>query len=93
MDRFGAAHRGWPVARPGVGRWLRKEQSIVFALMGSFVMVMLDIFRDGVTEGGLAEEDHAVEAFGFDGLDESLGKIKGDASLYKARYKNDPNET
>jgi hypothetical protein len=74
LDRFGAAHRGWPVARPGVGRWLRKEQSIVFALMGSFVMVMLDIFRDGVLEGGLAEEDHAVEALGFDRLDEPLGE-------------------
>jgi hypothetical protein len=37
-------------------------------------MVMSEIFGDGVVEGGFAEEDHAVEAFVLDRLDESFGE-------------------
>jgi hypothetical protein len=50
-----------PIARERVGSVLREEEQIVFPLMGSFMVVMLDVLGDGVMEGSLAEEDHAVE--------------------------------
>lgn len=38
------------------------------------MVVMFDIFRDGMMKRCFAEEDHAVEAFGFDRANESFGE-------------------
>ena len=71
-NRFGKAHRRRPVARSRVGFVPWEQKPVVFTLMGSFMVVMGDIFRDGMSEGGFAEEDHAVEAFGLGGWHESF---------------------
>jgi YD repeat-containing protein len=39
---------------------LGEQKFVVFPLMGSFMMVVLDIFGDGVMEERLAEEDHLL---------------------------------
>lgn len=41
--------------------------------MGSLMVVMLDIFRDGVAQGTFAEEDRAIDALVFYGLNEAFG--------------------
>jgi hypothetical protein len=38
------------------------------------MVVMLDIFGDGVAQGSLAKVDHAVETHRVGGLDESFGE-------------------
>jgi hypothetical protein len=63
------------ITREWIGGVLRKQKQVVFSLMRSFMkIVMLNIFSDGMAQRRLAKEDHAVEAFVFDGADESFGK-------------------
>lgn len=60
------------VAWDGVGRVLREEDHVVFALMRALFMVMFDILGNGVFEGKPRRRRSCVEAFIFNGPDESL---------------------
>jgi hypothetical protein len=63
------------VARCGVGSTEQGEQqAIVPTLVGPFVLMMGDILGDGMGKRGLAEEDHAVQAFLLDRAYEPLGE-------------------
>jgi hypothetical protein len=74
FDKISAARQplvasDWAVAWGRIRRMLREENQIVLALMGRFMVVMLDVLGDGMIERSLAEEDHAVEALVFNGPD------------------------
>lgn len=48
------------------GSGLGLQEPVFQALVISFAMVMSHKLRDGVAKRGLTEEDHPVQAFGFD---------------------------
>src|ERR1700749_1252138 len=56
------------------GRTGREQNYVARTLMWTFLVIMLDEFRDGMTKRGFAEENHAVEAFFFDRPDEPFGE-------------------
>jgi len=63
-----------PVATKGIRSLPRKQKSVVFSLMSAFMMVVSDIFCDGMLERGFAKENHSVEAFFFDRFHESFSE-------------------
>jgi hypothetical protein len=60
-------------ATVGVGRrGTRLDEGVVEALMVSFEMIVRGVLGEDVSEVSLAEGDHAAQALGLDGEDESL---------------------
>ena len=53
--------------------FLELDQAIGQALVVPFTMVVVHELLNGATQTGLAEENHPLQAFGFDGSDEMLG--------------------
>ncbi|MDP9174571.1 MAG: hypothetical protein M3O30_11990 [Planctomycetota bacterium] len=53
---------------------LREQDDIVSSLVRPLDVVILNEFRNGSVQGSLAEEDHPVEAFIFNGSNESFSE-------------------
>ncbi len=59
----------WSVARERIGRLLREQQQVLFALVWSFMEAMTpDELSDGVPQRCFTEEDYPVEALRFYGF-------------------------
>ncbi len=64
----------WSVARLGIGSVLREQDDIVSSLVRPLDVVVLNEFRNRSLQRSLAEENYPVEAFIFNGSNESFSE-------------------